>query len=118
MDRFGQWLKTQLGPSPLFSICMLVMTILGVLGAFKITPYVPPDLDYIFLALLVAAANLYFAGSIVRLWPRVVGGANGNWQMQLRSKLRIVDGTVAGIGALDELGQMTGLETVKPRSAP
>jgi S1-C subfamily serine protease/Holliday junction resolvasome RuvABC ATP-dependent DNA helicase subunit len=43
----------------------------------------------------------------------VIGGAGGNWQMQLRSKLRIVDGAATGIPALDELAEMTGLEKVK-----
>ncbi len=43
----------------------------------------------------------------------MVGGSSGDWQVRLRSKLRIVDGTATGIGALDELEQMTGLETVK-----
>jgi stage V sporulation protein K len=63
--------------------------------------------------LLVASANLYWAARVVRLWPRVVGSASGDWQMQLRSKLRIVDGTATGIAALDELAEMTGLEKVK-----
>jgi hypothetical protein len=98
---------------PLVSICMLLMTIVAILTAFKITPYLPPSLGYLFLALLVATANLYWAGSVIRLWPRVTGGASGNWQMQLRSKLRIVDGAATGIAALDELDRMTGLETVK-----
>jgi S1-C subfamily serine protease len=89
------------------------MTILGILSAFRITPYLPPVLGYLFLALLVASANLYWAGSVIRLWPLVTGGASGDWQVKLRSKLRIVDGTATGIGALDELAQMTGLETVK-----
>jgi SpoVK/Ycf46/Vps4 family AAA+-type ATPase len=43
----------------------------------------------------------------------VAGGYGGEWQVRPRSRLRIVDGTVTGISALDELMQMTGLETVK-----
>jgi S1-C subfamily serine protease/Holliday junction resolvasome RuvABC ATP-dependent DNA helicase subunit len=92
---------------------MLILTVVGVLSAFRITPYVPPSLAYLFLALLVASANLYWAARVVRLWPRVVGTAGGDWQMQLRSKLRMVDGTATGIAALDELAEMTGLEKVK-----
>jgi S1-C subfamily serine protease/Holliday junction resolvasome RuvABC ATP-dependent DNA helicase subunit len=92
---------------------MLITTILSVLGTFRVTPYLPPYLGYLFLALLVASANLYWARSVIRLWPRVIGGASGDWQMELRSKLRIVNGIATGIDALDELGQMTGLETVK-----
>ena len=113
MNRIVQSLRRSLGPSPLIGACMLVMTILGILGAFRITPYLPPSLAYLLLGLLIASANLYWAGSIIRLWPRVTGGASGDWQMQLRSKLRMVDGTATGIGALDDLAQMTGLETVK-----
>jgi S1-C subfamily serine protease/Holliday junction resolvasome RuvABC ATP-dependent DNA helicase subunit len=113
MARIFQSLRSSLGPSPLLAICMLILTIVGVLSAFRITPYVPPSLAYLFLALLVASANLYWAARVVRLWPRVVGSASGDWQMQLRSKLRIVDGTATGIAALDELAEMTGLEKVK-----
>ena len=113
MARFFQSLRTSLGPSPLLGICMLIMTIVGLMSIFRITPYIPPNLAYLFLALLVASANLYWAGRVIRLWPRVIGGAGGNWQMQLRSKLRIVNGTATGIGALDELAEMTGLEMVK-----
>src|ERR1700722_18958624 len=108
MDRIFQSLRSSLRPSPLPGFCMVVITILGVLGAFRITPYLPPNLGYLFLALLVASANLYWAGSIIRLWPRVVGGANGVWQVQRHSKLRIVDGAATGSSALDELTEMTG----------
>jgi SpoVK/Ycf46/Vps4 family AAA+-type ATPase len=117
MDRIFQSLRGFLGPSPLGSLCMLVLTILAVLAAFKIDPRLPPTLGYFVLALLVGSANLYWAGSVIRLWPLVVGGASGDWQMRLRSKLRIVNGTATGISALDELAQMTGLGTVKSEIA-
>jgi S1-C subfamily serine protease/Cdc6-like AAA superfamily ATPase len=97
----------------LLSSCVLLLTILAVLAAFRITPYLPPNLGYLVLALLVASANLYWAGSVIRLWPRVIGGSGGDWQVRLRTKLRIVNGTASGISALDELAEMTGLETVK-----
>jgi S1-C subfamily serine protease/Holliday junction resolvasome RuvABC ATP-dependent DNA helicase subunit len=113
MDSFFQSLRGILGPNPVVGACMLILTVLAICAAFRINPYIPPDLGYSILALLVASASVYWAGSIIRLWPRVVGGAGGDWQVQLRSKLRMVDGTATGISALDELAQMTGLETVK-----
>jgi S1-C subfamily serine protease/Holliday junction resolvasome RuvABC ATP-dependent DNA helicase subunit len=92
---------------------MMVMTILSILAAFKISPSVPPYLGYLVLGLLVASANLYWTWSVVRLWPRVIGGSGGEWYMRSRSKLRIVNGTATGIPALEELSSLTGLETVK-----
>jgi S1-C subfamily serine protease/Holliday junction resolvasome RuvABC ATP-dependent DNA helicase subunit len=113
MNRILQALRTFLGPNPLVGFCMLLLTILSLLAAFRITPYIPPNLGYVVLALLVASANLYWAGNIIRLWPRVIGGSGGDWQVRLRSKLRIVNGTATGISALDELAEMIGLERVK-----
>jgi S1-C subfamily serine protease/DNA polymerase III delta prime subunit len=92
---------------------MLIMTILAILATFRLTPYLPPILGYVVLPMLVASANLYWATNVIRLWPRVVGGAGGEWQVRLRSKLRIVDGVATGSSALDELTRMTGLATVK-----
>ena len=112
MDKFFQMLRSVFGPSPLFSLCMVVMTILALLAAFKITPSLPPYIGYFALGLLVASANLYWVWSVARLWPRVVG-AGGDWQLRSRSKLRMVNGTATGIPALDQLSQLTGLETVK-----
>ena len=113
MDRILRSLRSFLGPNPLVGFCMLLLTVFAVLAAFRITPSLPPNLGYVVLALLVGAANLYWVGNIIRLWPRVVGGSRGDWQVRLRSKLRIVNGTATGISALDELAHMTGLETVK-----
>jgi S1-C subfamily serine protease/Holliday junction resolvasome RuvABC ATP-dependent DNA helicase subunit len=113
VSKIFQSLRSFLGPNPLVGFCMLLMAILSLLAAFKITPSVPPTLGYVVLALLVASATLYWAGNVIRLWPRVVGGSDGDWQVRLRSKLRIVNGTPTGIDALDELGQMAGLEKVK-----
>jgi SpoVK/Ycf46/Vps4 family AAA+-type ATPase len=92
---------------------MVVTTILAILTAFKVTPSIPPSLGYLVLGLLVASANLYLGFSVVRIWPRVVGGVDGRWQMRKRSRLRVVNGAAAGIPALDELNRLTGLETVK-----
>ena len=113
MSRFWQSLRSLLGPNPLVGFCMLLLTVLAVLAAFKVTPSLPPNLGYLVLAVLVAAANLYWAGNILRLWPRVIGNPGGHWQLRLRSKLHLVNGGITGISALDELAQMTGLETVK-----
>ena len=106
-------LRSILGPNPLLGVCMVVLTILAILAAFKVTPAVPPYLGYVVLGLLVVSANLYWARSVVRLWPRVTGGPGSGWQVRSRSKLRIVDGAATGVPALEELGRLTGLETVK-----
>jgi S1-C subfamily serine protease/Holliday junction resolvasome RuvABC ATP-dependent DNA helicase subunit len=113
MDKISQMLRSILGPSPLFSVCMLIMTILAILAAFKITPSIPPNFGYLVLGVMVASANLYWAWSVARLWPRVAGGAGGTWHLRSRSKLRMVDGAATGIPALEELAKLTGLDTVK-----
>ena len=92
---------------------MVVTTILAILTALRVTPSIPPYVGYCILGLLVASANLYWGFCVVRLWPRVVGGVGGNWQMRPRSKLRLVNGAAAGIPAIDELNRLTGLHTVK-----
>jgi hypothetical protein len=109
MNRLMQAQRSVFGPNPLVAACMLLMTILACLVAFRVTPHVPPLLGYLVLALLVASANLYWAGSMLRLWPRVVGGAGGTWQVRLRSKLRMADGTYIGSAALDH-GVLKGYE--------
>ena len=110
-------LRNLLGPSPLLSACTAVLTVLAILAALKVTPSVPPLLGYLVLGLLVASGNFYWGFSVVRLWPRVVGGAGGDWQIRRRSKLRLINGAAAGIVALDELNRMTGLEAVKAEMA-
>jgi S1-C subfamily serine protease len=112
MDKLFRHLRSVFGPSPLLGFCMMVLTILAILAAFKITPSIPPNFGYLVLGVLVASANLYWAWSVARLWPRVAGGA-GAWQVRSRSKLRIVNGAATGIPALEELAQLTGLESVK-----
>ena len=112
-DVLVRTLRSLLGSSPLLSASAVVMTILAILTALKITPSIPPIVGYFVLGLLVASANMYWAYSVVRFWPRVVGGAAGDWQIRRRSKLQLVNGAAAGIAALDELSRMTGLETVK-----
>lgn len=110
----GGWLKDQLGPNPLISISMLVMTVLAILTAFRITPSIPPALGYGLLATIVVGASLYWAASLIRLWP-LVTGSPGSFQLQPRLRvgtLRTGEET-PGIAALDELNRMIGLDTVK-----
>jgi hypothetical protein len=108
-----QWMKHQLGPSPLMSVSILVMTVVAVLAAFKITPAVPPWLGYAILCAVVASANLYWIARVARLWPQVVAAERaGAWHAQMRPRVATT-GAVPGIPALDELSRMVGLETVK-----
>lgn len=107
MAKFGEWLKAQLGPSPVIGLSMLVMTAVGVMSAFKMTPVLPAWLGYAVLIGLVASASLYCAVQMVRLWPQVVSGPRRG-TYRLRSRVPVM-----GAGALDELARMTGLDTVK-----
>jgi len=116
MGRILQALRGVLGPSPVLSLCVVVMTVLGLLSAFKVTPSVPPGAGTVVLGLLVASATMYWGWSVARLWPRAVGGG-GEWYLRSRSKLRIVDGEATGVPALDALGALTGLDTVKAEIA-
>lgn len=111
-------MKSQLGPSPVVGLSMLVMCALGILSTFRITPSVPPGAGYAFLAALVASATLYWAFRIVQLWPQIAGGP-GTYRVQRRSNSRAVD-----IGAaaseprgVAELRQMIGLDNVKSEIA-
>jgi SpoVK/Ycf46/Vps4 family AAA+-type ATPase len=91
---------------------MLVMTVLAVLSAFKITPSVPPSLGYGLLATIILAANLYWAASVIRLWPQVVGGP-GSFRLQPRSRGGTRENSQDRLAALDELNRMIGLDAVK-----
>ncbi len=116
MGRIFQAVRGVLGPSPVLSLCVVVMTVLALLAAFKVTPSAPPAAGYIALGLLVASATTYWGWSVARLWPRAVGGG-GEWHLRSRSKLRMVDGEATGVPALDALAGLTGLETVKAEIA-
>jgi stage V sporulation protein K len=112
MANVGQWLRQQLGPVPLVSLCMLVMATLGVLSAFKITPSAPPWFGLAVLAVLGALAALYVLVRIAQLWPKVAAGPRpGSFRLQSRSRPH------AGPDALDELSGMIGLATVKTEIA-
>jgi stage V sporulation protein K len=109
----ANWLKAQLGPSPLMSLSILVMTVLGVLTAFKITPSVPPWLGYAVLIAIVMSACCYWANQVFRLWPQVVRDArSGSYRMQTRMEAH--GGSAApSVEAVEELKRMTGLDSVK-----
>ena len=115
MGNISQWLKSQLGPTPLMTLSMVITTFLGLLSAFKITPSMPPRVGYLVLIALVASAILYWTISVARLWPQVVGGPGGLYQLRPRSPLgtSAANGRASGIAALDELNRMIGLDTVK-----
>ncbi len=114
MANVVQWLKAQLGPSPLTSLSMLVMTICGVLAAFKITPSVPPWFGYAVLLILVASATSYCARCVLRLWRQVVPDLRtGSYRLRQRVNIDAANGALPGIAALDELNRMIGLDNVK-----
>jgi SpoVK/Ycf46/Vps4 family AAA+-type ATPase len=114
MAKFSEWLKVQLGPSPLMSICMLLITVLAVMAAFKITPSVPAWLGYALLLAVVSTGTGYCIVQVARLWPQVAGGpGKGPYRLQLRAPLQSDAPEMTGIPALAELNRMTGLATVK-----
>jgi SpoVK/Ycf46/Vps4 family AAA+-type ATPase len=113
---FAHWMKAQLGPSPVGSLSMVVLTALAVMSAFKVTPYLPPWLGYAALIGIVTLANVYWSSRVVRLWPQVVSVARSDgYRMKTRAE-RLgspADGATPGIEALDELQRMIGLDSVK-----
>jgi stage V sporulation protein K len=116
MDNIGRTLKDLFGPTPLIGFSMLVMSVLAVLSAFKITPSVPPLAVYTVLAIVVASASLYWAIAVIRTWPQIVAGPQpGTYRVRARPAPNVTDsrGTGSGIAALDELSRMTGLDAVK-----
>src|SRR5258708_118550 len=118
MAKFAHWLKIQFGPSPLIGLCMLVMMVLSIMAAFRITPSLPAWLGYTVLVALVATGCGYCAVGVMRLWPQVAGGPDsGPYRRRRRSQLRTTDSGMTGVPALDELMQMTGLDTVKAEIA-
>ena len=116
MGNLGAWLKAQLGPSPVVSLSMLVMTTLGVLSAFQITPSIPPWLGYAVLIVIVTAATVYWVSRVMRLWPQAVRDVrSGRYRMKTRAEVlgNVSNGAEPRIEALDELKGMTRLEFVK-----
>ena len=120
MSKSMQWLRAQLGPSPVMSISMVVMMLLAVLSAFHISPSFPPWLGYAGFAALIGLSTAYAANRVVDLWPRVVEGPQaGTYRLQPRAS-RVMkpaafdaQGQLSVTAALAELKQMIGLDSVK-----
>ena len=75
MNKSLQWLRAQLGPSPILGVSILIMTLLSVLSAFHISPSFPPWLGYVGFITVVGASTAYSTNRIIQLWPSVVEGA-------------------------------------------
>lgn len=114
MGKFGHWFKSQLGPTPLVSTSMLVLTALAVLSAFHVDLSLPAWLPYGVVSLLVVAANLYVVAQFIGWWPKVEGGGAAGIYF-LRSTPRRDDD--AEPAAMIELRRMIGLATVKQEIA-
>ena len=106
MSKVIAWLSQQLGPSPIVGLCMVAMTALTVLSAFKVNLALPSGSGVAAALGLVLTASAYVAVQVVRLWPQVVGTALGNFRVT--SKLPGSPGD-----ALVTLQRMTGLDQVK-----
>lgn len=100
------WLRQQLGPAPVVGLCMILMTGLAILSAFRITPALPPWSGYAAAIGVVLSANLYVAGRVIGVWPRVVGTRPGSF--------RVVPARGASTGdPVARLHRMIGLDAVK-----
>ena len=106
MSGFSAWLRAQLGPSPVVSISMLLMTALAVLSAFHVSPVLPPWSAPAAVLLLVGGATAYAGVQVARLWPQVEGMGRGSF------RVASARGTGAGT-AMADLQRMTGLASVK-----
>ena len=112
MGRLGHWFKTQLGPTPIISVSMLVLTILAVLSTFHVE--LSLWLFQWLTGLLVAAGTLYVAARVVRFWPQVATDRSaGKHYVQPRPRRK----AAAASDPMAELRRMTGLETVKQEIA-
>ncbi|WP_236728826.1 AAA family ATPase [Methylobacterium sp. WSM2598] len=98
-----RWLRDQLGPTPVVSLCMLAMVGLSILSVFRITPTVPAWLGYGSLATLVAGANACAVARVMRLWPLVAGMRPGAFRV-------VPTGPHEAVASLDRL---IGLAEVK-----
>ena len=104
------WVRAQLGPAPVVSLCLLLTTLLAVLSSLRITPVLPPWTGLAGLAGVVLAANLYAGTCLVRLWRQVAGAAPAAFRV-------VPPGHAAAGQALAELQLMTGLDEVKTEIA-
>jgi stage V sporulation protein K len=119
MNKTMQWLRVQLGPSPVMSISMMIMTVVAVLSAFHISPTLPPWLAYAGFAAVIGASTLLAARRVIDFWPRVSEGPQPG-VYRIRSASRAAgsisfnsQGQPPATVALAELKQMIGLDNVK-----
>lgn len=99
------WLRQQLGPAPLMSLCMLVMTVLALLSALRIVPVLPPWSGLAAAGATVLLASGYALSRVVGLWPRVTGARAGAF--------RVRPVGAGGQDAAQALQGMIGLDGVK-----
>jgi len=112
MARFANWFKAQLGPSPLISITMLVLTVLAILAVFHIEP--SAWLAGWIALLLVAVGTLYVTARVAGFWPKVGSGvARGHYYLQPKPRRK----ANPAADPLAELRRMTGLDSVKDEIA-
>jgi stage V sporulation protein K len=108
MANFASWFKSQLGPTPLISVSMLVLTVLAVLSTFHVDLSLSAWLVWGVALLLTMAATFFVVARVAGFWPQVESGvASGNYYLQPNPR------TDAAPDPMVELRQMTGLEMVK-----
>lgn len=98
-------IRQVLGPAPIMTASILVLTVLAVLAAFKVTPEIPPWSAYLALGGLAVTANGYALVAIVRTWRRVRGVNSASFRLMPRLRP-----TSDALGRLDA---MIGLDGVK-----
>lgn len=99
------WIAKQLGPAPLMSGCMLVMTIVTVLSAFHVSTALPPWSAVAALLSLSLLATGYVVRRTAALWPRIEG--------KRPEALRLTSARGSDRQAMAQLDAMVGLDRVK-----
>lgn len=121
MAKLAGWLRQQLGPAPIIGICMILMTGLALLSAFKVTPSLPPWSGPAALAGLVLAANLYCLVRVAGLWPKIRGGSARSFRLVPRRQgtapdpLAALEGMIGLNGVKAEIGKL--VERLKVEAA-
>ncbi len=100
------WIRQQLGPAPVISLCMVVTTVLAMMSAFKVTPVLPPWLGVAAALSLVSLATTYVVLELTEAWPLVQGAAAGGFRM-------VPTRRDVGEDPMSHLQKLTGLEAVK-----
>lgn len=99
-------MRQLLGPAPIIGLSMLVLTVLSVLTAFRITPSIPSWVVYAAPACLVLAATAYVLVRVTSTWRRVRGTNAASFRLMPRRRRN------AG-QAMAELDALIGLDGVK-----